>query len=71
MSVLLRKTSFGEFSDSVKCYISQEKLQDLENKIKDINKALDLIKDGITFDKSGKKFSRLTLTKDDQDPLQI
>lgn len=51
---MLTKTSWSECSGSVKCYISQEKLQDLENKIKDINQALDLIKDGITFDKAAR-----------------
>ena len=54
MSVLLTKTSWSECSGSVKCHISQEKLQDLENKIKDINQALDLIKDGITFDRAAR-----------------
>ena len=34
-------------SQHAKCYVSQEKLQELENKIQDVTLALDLIKSGI------------------------
>ena len=52
MKLSLMKTSWRDHhATRTKCYVSEEKLQDLEKKIQEVNEALGLIKNG--NDKNG------------------
>jgi len=57
MQLSLTKTRRGDRASCVKCYISLEKLQDLENKVQEMNQALDIIKNGVAFDMHANKLS--------------
>ena len=52
-------SSLRERSSRGKCYITQEKLKELENKIQDVNQVLNLIKDDMKCDKRERKFPRV------------
>ena len=49
MTVSFKKGSL--LSRHVKCYISKEKLQELEDKIQDVNRTLDVLKNEIVVDR--------------------
>lgn len=51
--------TFCDHSRRLKYYISKKKLQELESKIEDVNQTLNLIKEGITFEKRKEDLSRV------------
>ena len=57
--MLTEMSSLRERSSRDKCYITQEKLKELENKIQDVNQVLNLIKDDMKCDKRERKFPRV------------
>lgn len=53
------KAKWRERSSHAKCYISEEHLKDLENKIEEVSQALNLIKEGIALDLPDQAFPEM------------